>query len=120
MDGAVRFVEETFRDGQLSLWATRMDTRTMLGIAGTIDRAGFQRACLSSGAAFDTAVRFLREDPWERLRLLRAEMPRTPLEFLVRGRNLIGWKRYPDDVAALLLRCLRRTGDRRRGRLDQS
>jgi pyruvate/oxaloacetate carboxyltransferase len=87
-----------------------MDTRTMLGIAGTIDKAGFQRACISSGAAFDTAIRFLREDPWERLRLLRAEMPRTPIEFLVRGRNLIGWKRYPNDVAALLIRCLRRIG----------
>lgn len=106
----VRFVEETFRDGQLSLWATRMDTRTMLGIAGTIDQAGFQRACISSGAAFDTAVRFLREDPWERLRLLRGEFRQTPIEFLVRGRNLIGWKRYPNDVAALLIRCLRRTG----------
>jgi oxaloacetate decarboxylase (Na+ extruding) subunit alpha len=87
-----------------------MDTRTMLGIAGTIDKIGFQRACISSGAAFDTSIRFLREDPWERFRLLRTEMPRTPLEFLVRGRNLIGWKRYPDDVAALTLRCLRRAG----------
>lgn len=110
MPDTIRFVEETFRDGQLSLWATRMDTRTMLGIAGTIDKVGFERACISSGAAFDTAVRFLREDPWERLRLLRGAMPKTPIEFLVRGRNLIGWKRYPDDVAALMIRCLKRVG----------
>ena len=110
MSKTVQFVEETLRNGNLSLWATRMDTRTMLGVAGVIDRAGFQRACVSSGAAFDTAIRFLREDPWDRLRLLRGEMKSTPLEFLVRGRNLIGWKRYPDDVAALMIRCLRRVG----------
>ncbi|SDT11044.1 hypothetical protein [Bradyrhizobium canariense] len=110
MSKTIRFVEETLRDGQLSLWATRMDTRTMLGIAGTLDEAGFQRACISSGAAFDTAIRFLREDPWKRLRLVRAAMPKTPIEFLVRGRNLIGWKRYPDDIAALMLRCLKRAG----------
>ena len=110
MSDMVGFVEETFRDGQLSLWATRMDTRSMLGIAPTIDKAGFERLCVSSGAAFDTSIRFLREDPWERLHLLRSTMPRTPIEFLVRGRNLIGWKRYPDDIAALMLRCLKRVG----------
>jgi pyruvate/oxaloacetate carboxyltransferase len=106
----VELIEDTLRDGQLSLWATRMDTRTMLGIGAAIDRAGFARACVSSGAAFDTAVRFLREDPWKRLDLVRHEMPQVPLEFMVRGRNLIGWQRCSDDVVELVLRCLHRHG----------
>jgi pyruvate/oxaloacetate carboxyltransferase len=104
------FVEETLRDGQLSLWATRMSTEDMLSIAATIDRAGFWKACVSSGAAFDTAVRFLHEDPWERNRQIRELMPNTPLQFLVRGRNLIGWRQYSDDVVELLIKCLARTG----------
>jgi oxaloacetate decarboxylase alpha subunit len=110
MTDELRFIEETVRDGQLSLWATRMNTETMLGIGRTIDRAGFERACVTSGAAFDTAVRFLFEDPWERLRFLRREMPTTPLEFLIRGRNLIGWKRYPNDVVRLLMQRIAATG----------
>lgn len=107
---SVRFVEETMRDGQLSLWATRMNTETMLGIARTINEAGFERACVASGAAFDTAIKFQYEDPWERLCLLRREMPNTPLEFLIRGRNLIGWRRYPNDIVRLLMQQIAATG----------
>lgn len=106
----VGLIEETLRDGQLSLWATRMDTDTMLGAAGRIDRAGFDRACVGSGAAFDTAVKFLHEDPWARLEAVKAAMPVTPLEFLVRGRNLIGWQRYSDDVVDLFYRALHTAG----------
>lgn len=106
----VDFLEETLRDGQLSMWATRMPTDAMLGAAGMIERGGFARACVTSGAAFDTAIRHLREDPWERLDLLRAAMPGMPLSFLVRGRNVIGWQRYPDDVVELMIRAIRDTG----------
>ncbi len=106
----IRLVEETLRDGQLSLWATRMTTETMLGIAPTIDRAGFMRACVTSGAAFDTAVKFLYENPWERLRLLRKLMPQTELQFLLRGRNLIGWQRYPNDVVTLVTETIKASG----------
>ena len=64
----VGFVDETFRDGPQSLWATRMKTEHMLGATEWINRAGFRKVCVTSGAAFETAVKFLRDDPWERLR----------------------------------------------------
>ena len=103
-------IEETMRDGQLSLWATRMSTEDMLSIARVVDRAGFIRACTSSGAGFDTAVKFLRENPWERCRLVKAEMPNTPLMILVRGRNLFGWRQFPDDIVDLLMKCVAEVG----------
>jgi len=103
-------IEETMRDGQLSLWATRMSTEDMLSIARVVDQAGFIRACTSSGAAFDTAVNFLHENPWERCRRVKAEMANTPLMCLVRGRNLFGWRQFPDDVVELLMKCLAEVG----------
>ncbi|KAB2912766.1 MAG: hypothetical protein F9K29_17990 [Hyphomicrobiaceae bacterium] len=106
----VGFVDETFRDGPQSLWATRMRTATMLGGAEWVNRAGFNKVCVTSGAAFETAVRFLGENPWDRLRLLRAHLPDANLEVLIRSRNLFGWAQYPDDVVELLFRCLRDTG----------
>ena len=103
-------IEETMRDGQLSLWATRMSTEDMLSIARVVDRAGFIRACTSSGAGFDTAVNFLHENPWERCLRVKAEMPNTPLMCLVRGRNLFGWRQFPDEVVDLLMKCLAEVG----------
>lgn len=106
----VGIVDETLRDGPQSLWATRMRTESMLGGAHWLNRAGFRKICLTSGAAFETAVRFLRDDPWERLRLLREYMPDATIDILIRSRNLFGWARYPNDVVELLFRCLRDTG----------
>ena len=110
MKRELRFIEETLRDGQLSLWATRMSTEDMLSIAGVIDRAGFLKACVTSGAAFDTAIKFLHEDPWERVRQVKQLMPETPLMFLFRSRNLMGWRRYPNDVVEMLMKCIARQG----------
>jgi len=104
------FIDETLRDGPQSLWATRMSTEDMLGAAEWIDRSGFAKVCVTSGAAFETAVKFLRDDPWERLRLLRTYMPSVTIDVLMRSRNLFGWERYPDEVIELLFRCLRNTG----------
>jgi oxaloacetate decarboxylase alpha subunit len=106
----VGFEDETFRTAPQSLWATRMKTETMLGIAPTVDEAGFAKICVTSGAAFETAVKYLFEDPWERLRLLRRLMPKTPLNFFIRSRNLMGWQLFPNDVVELFLKCIQRTG----------
>jgi pyruvate/oxaloacetate carboxyltransferase len=106
----VEFIDETLRDGPQSLWASRVDTATLVAIAPTLDRAGFSQAVVGSAALFEYAVKYLHEDPWERLRLLRRAMPRTPLRFLIRGRNLMGWQRFPDDVIDLFFDCLRRAG----------
>lgn len=106
----VGVVDETLRDGPQSLWATRMRTESMLGATQWLNRAGFRKICITSGASFETAVKFLRDDPWERLRLLRTYMPDATIDILIRSRNLFGWARYPDEVVELLFRCLRDTG----------
>jgi oxaloacetate decarboxylase alpha subunit len=104
------FVDETLRDGPQSLWATRMKTAYMLGATPWIDRGGFRKVCVTSAAAFETAVKFLRDDPWERLRLLARHMPHAVIDVLIRSRNLFGWGRYPDEVVALVFGCLKRSG----------
>lgn len=106
----VQFIDETLRNGPQSLWATRMNTRTMLEAAPFLDKAGFARATVLSGASFETAVKFLKDDPWERLRLMRSCFRSTPVDVLIRSRNLFGWNRYPDEVVELLFRCLQRNG----------
>lgn len=106
----LEFVDETLRDGPQSLWATRMTTRDMLGATEWLDNAGFAKVCVASGASFETAVKFLRDDPWERLRLIRTYMPKSTIDILIRSRNLFGWERYPDEVIELLFRCLQKAG----------
>ncbi|MFH1490846.1 MAG: hypothetical protein ABII06_18235, partial [Pseudomonadota bacterium] len=106
----VGFEDETFRTAPQCLWATRMKTETMLGIAPTTDEAGFAKICVTSAAAFETAVMYLYEDPWERLRLLRMQMPKTPQNFFIRSRNLMGWQMFPNDVVELFIRCIHRIG----------
>ncbi|MEK6549164.1 MAG: sodium-extruding oxaloacetate decarboxylase subunit alpha [Nitrospirota bacterium] len=86
------------RDGHQSLLATRMRTEDMLDVADRLDAVGFWSLEVWGGATFDTCLRFLREDPWERLRALKRVMPRTRLQMLLRGQNLVGYRHYPDDV----------------------
>ena len=86
------------RDGQQSLLATRMRTEDMLPIAQKLDTVGYWSLEIWGGATFDTCLRFLKEDPWERLRALRAAMPNTRLQMLLRGQNLVGYRHYADDV----------------------
>ncbi len=94
----VEIIDTTLRDAHQSLLATRFRTRDMLPIADKIDKAGFYSLEVWGGATFDAAIRYLREDPWERLRLLRERIRKTKLQMLLRGQNLVGYRHYPDDV----------------------
>ncbi|MCS7286841.1 MAG: pyruvate/oxaloacetate carboxyltransferase [Anaerolineae bacterium] len=94
----VRITDTTFRDAHQSLLATRLRTEDMLRIAPLMDKVGFHSMEVWGGATFDAAMRFLNEDPWERLRLLREKLPNTKLQMLLRGQNVVGYRHYPDDV----------------------
>ncbi len=94
----VLITDVALRDGHQSLLATRMRTEDMLPIAQKLDAVGFWSLEVWGGATFDTCLRFLKEDPWERLRALRAAMPNTKLQMLLRGQNLVGYRHYADDV----------------------
>lgn len=100
----ILFTDLTLRDAHQSLFATRMKTRDMVDIAPTIDKAGFWSVEMWGGATFDTCLRFLREDPWERLKTLRKLMPNSKLQMLLRGQNLLGYRHYPDDVVKAFVR----------------
>ena len=86
------------RDSHQSLLATRMRTEDMLEIAPMLDKVGYWSLEVWGGATFDTCLRFLKEDPWERLKTLRKVIPNTRLQMLLRGQNLVGYRHYPDDV----------------------
>jgi len=94
----VAITDTTFRDAHQSLMATRMRTESMLPIAEKIDQVGFHSLEVWGGATFDVCIRFLSEDPWERLRQLKKHIKKTPLQMLLRGQNLVGYRNYPDDV----------------------
>ena len=94
----VRFTETALRDAHQSLLATRMRTRDMIPIAEEMDKVGYFSVEAWGGATFDTCIRYLNEDPWERLRSLKSEFNKTPIQMLLRGQNLVGYKHYPDDV----------------------
>jgi len=94
----VLITETVLRDAHQSLMATRMRTADMLDIAAKMDEVGYYSFEMWGGATFDAAMRFLDEDPWERLRALRRVVKKTKLQMLLRGQNLVGYKHYPDDV----------------------
>ncbi len=106
----VMICETLLRDAHQSLLATRMRTEDMLCVASQMDRVGYWSAEVWGGATFDSAMRFLGEDPWERLRTLRQAMPHTRLQMLLRGQNLVGYKHYPDDIAERFIVAARRNG----------
>jgi len=95
---AVKVTDTTLRDAHQSLWATRMRTDDMLKILDRIDRIGYYSLEVWGGATFDATLRFLDENPWDRLRVIKKHAPRTPLQMLLRGQNLVGYKQYPDDI----------------------
>lgn len=101
----VKITETIFRDAHQSLWATRMKTEEMMAVAEQIDEVGYHSLEAWGGATFDTCLRFLKEDPWVRLRRLRAVIRKTPLQMLLRGQNILGYRHYPDDVVREF--CLR-------------
>jgi pyruvate carboxylase subunit B len=91
-------MDTTLRDGHQCLIATRLRTEDMLPIAPKIDQVGYSAIEMWGGATFDAAIRYLKEDPWERIRQLKKVMPRTPFQMLLRGQNLVGYRHYADDV----------------------
>lgn len=94
----VGITDTTLRDGHQSLWATRMQTEDMLPIVEKMDNAGFHSMEVWGGATFDVCLRYLGEDPWERLRTLKRYIKKTPLQMLLRAQSLVGYQHYPDDV----------------------
>ena len=96
----VQITDVILRDAHQSLIATRMRTEDMLPACPDLDAIGYWSLEAWGGATFDACLRFLKEDPWERLRLLKAALPRTRLQMLLRGQNLLGYRHYSDDVVA--------------------
>ena len=94
----VKIMDLTLRDGHQSLFATRMRTEDMIPIAEDMDKAGFWAMEVWGGATFDAMHRFLGEDPWERVRILKKHIKNTPFSMLLRGQNLVGYRNYADDV----------------------
>ncbi len=94
----VRITDTTFRDAHQSLMATRMRTESMIPITEKMDQVGFFSFEVWGGATFDVCIRYLTEDPWQRIRQLKHHIRDTPLQMLLRGQNIVGYKNYPDDV----------------------
>ncbi|MGN1089354.1 MAG: oxaloacetate decarboxylase subunit alpha [Huintestinicola sp.] len=94
----VKITETVLRDAHQSLIATRMSLDEMLPIMQEMDKIGYYSAEVWGGATFDSCIRFLDEDPWERLRIIRKNMPNTKLQMLFRGQNMLGYRHYADDV----------------------
>ena len=106
----IQFTETVLRDANQSLIATRLPYDKFEPILETIDKAGFYSVECWGGATFDVCLRYLNEDPWERLRKIRAKMPNTKLQMLLRGQNILGYKHYPDDVVRRFVRCSVKNG----------
>jgi pyruvate carboxylase subunit B len=94
----VKITETILRDAHQSLIATRMRTRSMLPVVDKLDEVGYYSLEMWGGATFDSSIRYLNEDPWERLRELKKHMKNTPAQMLLRGQNLVGYRHYSDDV----------------------
>ena len=100
----VNITETVLRDANQSLIATRMPFSDFEDILEKLDEAGYYSLECWGGATFDSCLRYLNEDPWERLRKIKAKVKKTPLQMLLRGQNILGYKHYPDDVVRLFIR----------------
>ena len=100
----VQFTETVLRDANQSLIATRLPFEDFEGILETMNKAGYYSLECWGGATFDSCLRYLNEDPWERLRKIRAKCPDVKLQMLLRGQNLLGYKHYPDDVVRMFVK----------------
>ncbi len=106
----VKITDTTLRDAHQSLIATRLRTEDMIPLAESLDTCGFFSVEAWGGATFDSAIRFLNDDPWDRLRLLKNELKRTPIQMLLRGQNLVGYRHYSDDVVDRFVTAAHRNG----------
>src|ERR1700675_4745896 len=114
----IKVIDTTLRDAHQCLWATRMTTAMMLPVAERMDRAGFEAIDLMSAIQFDVCVRYLKEDPWERLRLMRERLTRTRMQSAMRSKSLVSFDVQRDDVNFLWLECLAKNGIRRVRAID--
>ncbi|MEA1960251.1 MAG: acetyl-CoA carboxylase biotin carboxyl carrier protein [Bacillota bacterium] len=94
----IKITDTSLRDGHQSLWATRMTTEDMMPALSKLDNIGYHSLEVWGGATFDVCIRYLNEDPWERLRIIRSQVKKTKLQMLLRGQSLVGYMHYPDDV----------------------
>jgi len=106
----LKITDTTLRDAHQSLIATRLRTEDMLPLARELDSCGFFSVEAWGGATFDTCIRFLNDDPWDRLRALKAELRYTPIQMLLRGQNLVGYRHYPDDVVDKFIEASHKNG----------
>lgn len=106
----IRITDTALRDAHQSLLATRMRTEDMLPILEKMDKVGYWSVEMWGGATFDSCIRFLKQDPWERIRLIKEAMPRTRLQMLLRGQNIVGYRHYPDDVVEKFVETAHRNG----------
>lgn len=106
----VRLASVDLRDGQQACMATRMTTADMLPVMKAFDDFGFDCLEVWGGATFDACIRFIGEDPWERLRIFKQHCPKTPLRMLLRGQNLLGYTPYADDVVDAFVTCAAKNG----------
>lgn len=106
----VKITDTTLRDAHQSLIATRLRTEDMLPLARDLDQCGFFSVEAWGGATFDTCIRFLNDDPWDRLRDLKSELKNTPIQMLLRGQNLVGYRHYPDDVVDTFVAASHKNG----------
>jgi len=106
----VHITDTTLRDAHQSLWATRMEIGDMLPILPKMDSVGYWSLEVWGGATFDSCLRFLDENPWERLRVIKKHCPKTPLQMLLRGQNLVGYHHYSDEIVERFVRASKRNG----------
>ncbi len=100
----IKITETVLRDGHQSLIATRLRTKEILPILEKMDKVGYYSMEVWGGATFDSCLRFLNEDPWERLREIRKVVKNTKLQMILRGQNLLGYKHYADDVVEAFIK----------------
>ena len=101
----MKITETVLRDAEQSLMATRMPTSDFEGILDRMDQAGYHSIECWGGATFDACLRYLHEDPWERLRIIKKHMKNTKLQMLLRGQNLLGYRHYSDDTVRRFVRA---------------
>ena len=106
----IKVTETVLRDAHQSLIATRMTTEEMLPMLSDLDKVGFHSLECWGGATFDACLRFLNEDPWERLRTIRKACPNTKLQMLFRGQNMLGYRHYADDVVEKFVETAAKNG----------
>ena len=106
----VHITDTTLRDAHQSLWATRMEIGDMLPILPKMDSVGYWSLEVWGGATFDSCLRFMDENPWERLRTIKQHCPNTPLQMLLRGQNLVGYHHYSDDIVTRFVHASKRNG----------